>query len=323
LLLAVGAAALASAKGSPIHGSGALAHLWALFAAIALIGAGSAAFQLQARRYGTEKLSEAAQRFNRAALVVFVLLAVGLPIAFYLGRPISANSPPPQCLSCVTSIDTLGPRPGASVAVPSPKPPQQVRTFHLGPILEIAGIVVAVLIIVAMAIFAMRMLRRQAVLPVIGNAPTSEESVDEAELERAMLAGRGALEGEARAAIIACYAAMEESLSAAGVALHSSDSPADLLARAASGGVLEGPGPHRLAALFREARYSTHTMGEAQLADARAALDAILAQLTVRQEAAQAAARAARQARDAQAAAAQPAPTPATDATGRGRAGKR
>jgi hypothetical protein len=96
---------------------------------------------------------------------------------------------------------------------------------------------------------------------------------------------------------------MEESLADAGVPRLESDSPADLLGRATERRVLDGPAPRLLAALFREARYSTHAMGARQLDQARGALDEIAAQLTARREAeAAAAARRAAQAAAADAA---------------------
>jgi hypothetical protein len=126
------------------------------------------------------------------------------------------------------------------------------------------------------------------VVEFVGGAPLSsmaEEEQDESALGQAVLAGRDALAGEARAAIIACYAAMEASLTEAGVPRLESDSPADLLARATARGVVHGPAPRLLAALFREARFSTHPMDTRHLDQARGALDEIAAQLTARAEA--------------------------------------
>ena len=286
LLLAVGAVSLASAKGSTIHATGTLSHLWLLFAFLSFAGAGSAAYQLLIRRFGADKSSEAAQRFNRALLAVAAVMAVVLPMAFYLARPAAgAGNGAEDCSGCVYPVSTA-PRPPVETNVPEYRTPHPSKGFHLGPVLLIVAIVVAVLIIAVLLYFVVRMLRAQRSQPIEGFAPPSQEIVDDADLERAMLAGRDALEGEARAAIIACYAAMEQSLEAAGVPLLSSDSPADLLARAVAGGLIEGGAPARLAELFREARFSTHPMDDTRLADARAALDEILGQVTARQAAA-------------------------------------
>ena len=73
--------------------------------------------------------------------------------------------------------------------------------------------------------------------------PDEEQDV----LAQAVDSGRRALlDGDdARAAVIACYAAMETSLAASGIARRASDSPQDLLERASAGGLLTGPrAPH-------------------------------------------------------------------------------
>ncbi|MBR7835463.1 DUF4129 domain-containing protein [Actinospica durhamensis] len=320
LLLAVGAVSLASAKGSTIHANGTLSHLWLLFAFLSFAGAASAAYQLLIRRFGSERSSEAAQRFNRALIAVAAIMAVVLPAAFYLARPTAGGGNGAEsCAGCVDPLPS-GARPIVETAVPDYRTPRPPKGFHLGPLLMIVGITVGVLIIAIVLYFVVRMLRMQHPQPIQGYALPSQEMVDDADLERAMLAGRDALEGEARAAIIACYAAMEQSLEAAGVPLLSSDSPADLLARAAAGGLIEGGAPARLAELFREARFSTHPMNDARLTEARAALDEILAQVTARQAAA-----AARLAEAAAQAAAEKAEKAAASAAapGGGRTGKR
>jgi hypothetical protein len=289
LLLALGAVSLASAKGSTIHASGALRHLWLLFAFLSFAGAAAAAYQLLLRRNGADKASEAAQRLNRAVLTVFALLAVALPAAFYLARP--AASPGGDVMECPGCLASPGAehQPTPKIDVNNSQGTHTSKGVHLGALLAILGTVAGVVVLAAAIFLILRLLRQQHSRPVQGLPLPASEIVDDADLERAMLAGRGALEGEARAAIIACYAAMEDSLAAAGVARLSSDSPADLLARAAAGGVIHGAAPARLAELFREARFSTHEMGEGQLSAARDALDEILAQLTARQEAAAAA----------------------------------
>ncbi|MBC3842181.1 DUF4129 domain-containing protein [Streptacidiphilus sp. 4-A2] len=77
---------------------------------------------------------------------------------------------------------------------------------------------------------------------------------------------------------------METSLAAGGLGRHASDSPSDLLGRAAAAGLLDGSAPENLAELFREARFSSHPMGPEKLARARAALDEISETLRARQE---------------------------------------
>src|ERR1700733_401842 len=80
-------------------------------------------------------------------------------------------------------------------------------------------------------------------------APVADE--DEAELLEAVESGQSALRllDDARAAIIACYVAMEESLARAGTARAVADTPDELLARAAAAGVVQGREAGRLTEL--------------------------------------------------------------------------
>jgi Domain of unknown function (DUF4129) len=94
----------------------------------------------------------------------------------------------------------------------------------------------------------------------------------------AVLASAGAVlatPSDARAAILASYRAMEQRLGDAGTARRIADTPEDLLDRAARSGLLLPEAARRLAALFREARFSTHPMSEAHRTEARTALGAV------------------------------------------------
>ncbi|MFD4262867.1 DUF4129 domain-containing protein [Streptomyces sp. NPDC058534] len=86
-----------------------------------------------------------------------------------------------------------------------------------------------------------------------------------------------------RSRVIACYAAMEDALVASGVRRHASDSPADLLTRAADAGLAPSPAAPRLTTLFREARYSSHPMGPSHREAAAGALEEIASLLQDRE----------------------------------------
>lgn len=177
-----------------------------------------------------------------------------------------------------------------STGKPPPTPPQPQQTFataqpghHSGADLTPLLAALAALIIaigLGLLIYRLRDFRlRPASAPIVAAVPDEPASPDQA-LADAMSAGRRALQGDdVRAAIIACYAAMEQSLAAAGVSRTAADSPAELLGRAQARGLLSGPGPQWLAALFREARFSANPMGEQQMATAREALALCVAQL--------------------------------------------
>ena len=93
-------------------------------------------------------------------------------------------------------------------------------------------------------------------------------------LAGALAAGTAALGlgADPRAAIIGCYAAMERSLAAVGSAPVAADTPAEVLARAASRGLVRSAAAGTLTSLFRQARYSDHPLQETDRASATEAL---------------------------------------------------
>ena len=108
------------------------------------------------------------------------------------------------------------------------------------------------------------------------------DAADAEELREAVESGRLALAelDDARAAIIACYVAMEGSLADRGAARGAADTPDELLARVVSAGIVRGAAARRLTGLFYEARFSTHPLGPAQRDAANAALDELAAELS-------------------------------------------
>jgi hypothetical protein len=286
LLLALGAAALASANGSAARGSGPLGKQWWVFAAVALVGGAMTLFKLRERISATDPDSTARARLNQGVFAVVAVLTVAVPVALFLVRAQSASNNGACVTQCINILST-----GGQTAQQTPARTSGNATAHhdgfklpLGLILAILGVIVAILVAVIVIALIMRLRAATKDQQGITGAPPpalAEDAEDESALGAAVLAGRSALEGEARAAIIACYAAMEDSLTNAGVPRLESDSPADLLARATERGVVDGPAPRVLARLFREARFSTHPMDAGHLEQAREALDAITEQLGV------------------------------------------
>jgi hypothetical protein len=125
--------------------------------------------------------------------------------------------------------------------------------------------------ILAMSALAMLWWRRR-VEPAAGPQATGGEDNDGAAATRA---GRAALDrqwDDARAAVVGCYAAMEDVLEAAGGARRRAETPEELLHRAVTEGHL-APGPGRaLTELFLTARYSSAPVASADVAVARQAL---------------------------------------------------
>jgi hypothetical protein len=156
-----------------------------------------------------------------------------------------------------------------------PRAPQPAYHFPLGPILY--GLLVF-LIVAAVAIslwWASRL--RHLALPRL--LPDAEDDTEE--LREAVESGRLAFAelDDARAAIIACYLAMERSLADRGAARGAADTPDELLGRVISAGIVRGAAARRLTGLFYEARFSTHPLGRAERDAASAALDELAAEL--------------------------------------------
>ena len=105
------------------------------------------------------------------------------------------------------------------------------------------------------------------------------------ELARAVESGRAAFSelDDARAAIIACYEAMEQSLAQAGTERGPSETPDELLVRAVTAGQVPADPAGRLTGLFYEARFSTHPMPPAKRDEAERALADLAAHLPIGQ----------------------------------------
>jgi hypothetical protein len=169
-----------------------------------------------------------------------------------------------------------------SLPLPSPRqdpaPAQHAgdagHSMHVGLTRILLGLGIAVLVVVV--VIAGLRLWRYLTRPSAPEAPGTYAALDDEQerLAQAVDSGRRALlDGtDARAAVIACYAAMEESLADSGVTRRASDSPQDLLERAVVGGLPTETAAAALTALFREARYSTHPMDGSHRDRAAAAL---------------------------------------------------
>jgi Domain of unknown function (DUF4129) len=175
-----------------------------------------------------------------------------------------------------------------------PLPPRRTThpSAHGAPLLRLAKppsstafyIVLALAILLAAAILAWliyllathfgpgtwRLRRRVRGVPL--QAVTEDRG--EPGLSEAVESGRRALRqtDDARAAIIACYVAMEQRLASAGTGREVADTPDELLARAAGRGLVRGAAAARLTALFYEARFSSHPMPHSRRGEAEQAL---------------------------------------------------
>jgi Domain of unknown function (DUF4129) len=131
--------------------------------------------------------------------------------------------------------------------------------------------------VVSLAAAALIAYRRRAVPP----PPPPDAGLETEPLAAALAAGARALQEDAdpRTAIIGCYAAMERSLADAGLPPRMADTPAEVLNRATASGLVRSTPAATLTGLFRQARYSSHPMTEADRAAAIGALAQVRADL--------------------------------------------
>ena len=197
---------------------------------------------------------------------------------------------PPPALVLVPGVPRartapVCPGPKCFIVYPKPGPPPGLAgSFHF-PVSVLYGLAAGALVaaIVVLALSVMRRGRR----PPPPELSALAEEYGEA-LEAALEGGRRALLGldDARAAIIACYVAMEESLAQAGTTRSSAETPDELLARAASTLLVSAGAARRLTALFYEARFSSHPLDDDRRAEAESALSDLAAELSRAQAAA-------------------------------------
>lgn len=295
LAICVAAVGIRAAAGAALRDSGLATGGAVGLALLFMIGALVAGAKYRTHVRMNDVRATATDRLRQATIAILFASAVLLPIALsLLRRPSTGNGsaddsqPPIKFTPTALPTRSFEPRSGRSGHF----------SFDLTAFLIALMIAIGALVLAALIVLAVRLARKVPTAgPTAALAPTSASSAADEALADALLAGRSALEGDdARAAIIACYAAMEQSLSRAGIARERADSPSDLLHRATRQ-ELPGAGARDAAALtdlFREARFSTHPMTKQHLAAARGALDSVTAALAERIRAREAEAEAAK-----------------------------
>ena len=203
-----------------------------------------------------------AARLRKMLLYVIVAGLIAIPLSYALTRHVPPLRPVrPLKLKTAPSGHSHLPHPaGASIGA------------------VIVAIILAALALAVLIYVIVRLVRGRVWLGFrrreAGVAVEPAEGDDESDLREAVESGRSALRrfDDAKAAIIACYVAMEQSLARAGTAMAVADTPDELLARAAGLGLVRTDAAARLTALFYEARFSSHPMPLAQRDEAQQAL---------------------------------------------------
>jgi hypothetical protein len=204
----------------------------------------------------------------RAALLAALVV---VPAILLLAVPLHPHPLPPQ-------PQPTQPQPTAH-STPT-RPPHAPAPFRV-PLLDVLYALLVLALIGGIVVCAVLLRRRQPVRDVL---PPDEASLAEgqrSDLEDAVSSGQRALAelDDARAAIIACYVAMERSLAAAGADHEAADTPDEFLARAVAAGLVRGTAAGELTGLFYEARFSAHELTAAQRDAARETLEQLAADL--------------------------------------------
>jgi hypothetical protein len=173
------------------------------------------------------------------------------------------------------------------VIKPLPFPAKNPRPVSPVPVVTAAEVhsvlygllIVALLAALGVSIWLARRLSRSVALPGVPGDAEEDESEG---LREAVASGQAAMADldDARAAIIACYEAMERSLAERGAAREVAGTPDELLSRAIDRKIIRGAAGRRLTGLFYEARFSSHDLGGDQREAAVAALDELATELS-------------------------------------------
>lgn len=208
-----------------------------------------------------------------AAVVVLLMLAAGSGAADYAERGPSLpwNPGPPSAPDAA----------GSTTAETVPPEPEPVDGGVTSVIADIAMVVAVVMIAIGMALF--RPDRRAGLRRWAWGRSRDDFDIEPDRLDAiAAAVGRDAaaqravlLGGEPRNAIVESWSRLERQLADAGVERRPTDTSTDLVVRTLDRLAVDPDALGSLAALYREARFSAHPIGESQRRAALAALDTI------------------------------------------------
>ena len=267
LLIVVGLAGLRGAVGT-LRWDGPL-HRDAVVVGVVLEVVIVTLFVILLVRHGRGSQEPTAVKLRGVLLLVLGAAGIGAVVLMLAGLHLKGPGPgrrlPPIGHPTARPSFSFRPHPGSGSALHFPVT-----------VLLYALLVVVLLAGVAVSIWWARRLR-----PPIALSAGDVIAEDPEQLREAVESGRSALRtvDDARAAIIACYLAMETTLAERGTARGAAGTPGELLTRATEAGLVRGTAAGQLTSLFYEARFSSHPLGHQQRDAAERALDELAADL--------------------------------------------
>jgi uncharacterized protein DUF4129 len=231
---------------------------------------------MRAPLLGGVPVNDVAAKLRGALTLVLGAGMIAVAVAIFLSLHLHLNGKAPPLPSV-----TVKPIPKHKTLPPQAS--QSGPVFHVP--LTVILYVLLVILLVAAVLLSVWWSRRFR--PSFAGKTSGFLAEDPEDLREAVESGRLALRtvDDARAAIIACYVAMETSLAERGASRAVADTPDELLARATTSGLVRGTAAGRLTALFYEARFSSHPLGRGQRDAAQQALDELAAALAAPEEA--------------------------------------
>jgi hypothetical protein len=175
----------------------------------------------------------------------------------------------------------LAPPPSTVVAgstLPTTAPPEPIKPVDLSWFANATLVLVAITVIVIVLYW---LSRREWTRPARKAAPftTLPEITPEELLEAADQFDSLITQGSARNAIIACWVRLEQAVEQAGLSRDPAETAAEMTARVLRAYAVDARSIEALAALYREARFSTHDMDDGHRRRAQDALGEIRRQL--------------------------------------------
>lgn len=208
------------------------------------------------------------------AMVLLVLAASSGPVRLWVVPPLEVRPP--------TIDNTAGPL--VTVAPPVTVPPEGAAGHWGDTLLQLVGVALLGLL-VAMIRWVVKgemwpTLRRSGARRRRGPRISALPEIPERELAVDVDAARAALAGGTpRNAIVACWMQLERDVADAGLPRHAAETSAEYVERVVAASSVEPRPIRELAALYREARFSRHELGDDHRARALAALNSVEAAL--------------------------------------------